>query len=98
MELMQRGVRRVVFYGAGEVMELAALAAGSLGLSVAAVVDDDTGKQGTVRYGLSVLDPAASGTYHGQLRQVRPGEDGGAITIVISDRIDICGQLRARMF
>lgn len=58
-ELRGKGVRRVLFYGAGEVMELAAEAAAELGLEVDAALDDDESKHGTERYGLPVRPPTA---------------------------------------
>lgn len=60
-ELMATGARRVVFYGAGEVMELATTVARSLGLEVEAALDDDYEKQGIVLDGVLVHAPAAMG-------------------------------------
>jgi DNA-binding MarR family transcriptional regulator len=61
-ELMATGARRVVFYGAGEVMELATTAARSLGLVVEAALDDDVQKHGTLRDGVIVHPPSAIGS------------------------------------
>jgi DNA-binding MarR family transcriptional regulator len=58
-ELKAKGVSRLVFYGAGVVMEVARPLAEALGLEVAGVIDDDPAKQGTVKSGLRVLEPAA---------------------------------------
>lgn len=46
VELRRTGVQRVVFYGAGEVMEVAYPLAQEIGLEVVGAVDDDPGKQG----------------------------------------------------
>src|SRR5207245_3223644 len=45
-DLRTRGVQRVVFYGAGEVMEAPHRLACQVGLPVAGVVDDDPSKHG----------------------------------------------------
>ncbi|GIW53562.1 MAG: hypothetical protein KatS3mg081_2917 [Gemmatimonadales bacterium] len=58
-ELKAKGVDRVVFYGAGVVMEVARPIAEAVGLAVTGVVDDDPGKQGEERDGLRVLAPGA---------------------------------------
>lgn len=59
-ELSDRGVGRVVLYGAGETGEvmLDALAGFDL-VKVAAVVDDDPAKQGTRLHGVCVASPRA---------------------------------------
>jgi DNA-binding MarR family transcriptional regulator len=51
------GVKRVVFYGAGEVMEVAYPLAAHVGLEVVGVVDDDPGKQGLGRVPVSIGAP-----------------------------------------
>jgi DNA-binding MarR family transcriptional regulator len=48
-ELRSDGAETVVFYGAGEVMEVAYMLAQRLGLSVVGVVDDDPAKHSTER-------------------------------------------------
>ena len=58
-ELNKRGVKRVVFYGAGEVMEATYPVAREVGLDVIGVVDDDTTKQGLRKGGLVVGPPRA---------------------------------------
>ena len=58
-ELKDRGLRRVVFYGAGEVMEASYRVAYGLGLQVVGVVDDDVTKQGLRKGGLVVEPPGA---------------------------------------
>lgn len=45
-ELKRRGVTRVVFYGAGEVMEATCRVSQAVGLQVVGVVDDDATKHG----------------------------------------------------
>jgi len=57
-ELQRHGVRRVVFYGAGDVMEATHRLATALGLKVVGVVDDDVAKRGLTRAGLVVQEPA----------------------------------------
>jgi len=52
------GVTRMVFYGAGDILEVALPLAVKLGLEVLAVVDDDPAKQGTERMGLAVRCPS----------------------------------------
>ena len=56
-ELRAKGVERVVFYGAGVVMEVTRPIAESVGLTVTGVVDDDPVKQGREKDGLEVLAP-----------------------------------------
>ena len=56
-ELRAKGVERVVFYGAGVVMEVTRPIAESVGLTVTGVVDDDPAKQGREKDGLEVLAP-----------------------------------------
>ena len=58
-ELKSRGVERVVFYGAGDVMEATYRVASAVGLQVVGVVDDDLTKQGTRNTGLVVAPPSA---------------------------------------
>jgi len=50
-EMEARGVRRVVLYGTGEVMEVTYPLAEELGLDVVGLVDDDTAKHGTRKRG-----------------------------------------------
>lgn len=57
-ELRNLGAEKVVFYGAGEVMEVAYLLAQRLGLRVVGVVDDDPSKHSTERR--IVVGPPAS--------------------------------------
>lgn len=57
--LAQTGVRRVVFYGAGELMEVAGRVGRMLGLEVAGVVDDDVAKHGLIIDGHAVAPPDA---------------------------------------
>ncbi len=59
LELRSRGVERVVFYGAGDVMEATYRVASGVGLQVVGVVDDDPTKQGTRKGGLVVEPPSA---------------------------------------
>jgi len=58
-DLKDRGVKRVVFYGAGEVMEATYRVASGVGLDVIGVVDDDATKQGLRKAGLLVEPPRA---------------------------------------
>jgi DNA-binding MarR family transcriptional regulator len=57
-ELRRDSAERVVFYGAGEVMEVAYLLAQRLGLSVVGVVDDDPARYSTERR-IEVGSPAS---------------------------------------
>jgi DNA-binding Lrp family transcriptional regulator len=59
LELRSRGVERVVFYGAGDVMEATYRVASGVGLRVVGVVDDDPTKQGQQKGGLTVEPPSA---------------------------------------
>jgi DNA-binding MarR family transcriptional regulator len=56
-EIRAEGVERMAFYGAGEILDVALPLAEGVGLEVLAVVDDDPGKQGTERAGVSVRSP-----------------------------------------
>ena len=59
-ELIRRDVTRVVFYGAGEIMEATYRLAKVVGLQVVGVVDDDAAKHGSlIEDGLVVKPPAA---------------------------------------
>jgi len=58
-DLRSRGVERVVFYGAGDVMEATYRVASGVGLHVVGVVDDDLTKQGQQKHGLTVKAPSA---------------------------------------
>lgn len=55
--LGDQGVGRVVFYGAGEIMEVTLPMAEALGLEVVGVVDDDSTKHGAERAGRVVRAP-----------------------------------------
>jgi DNA-binding MarR family transcriptional regulator len=59
LELKTRGAERVVFYGAGDVMEATYRVASGVGLLVVGVVDDDPTKQGARKSGLVVEPPSA---------------------------------------
>ncbi len=65
-ELKRRGVTRVVFYGAGEVMEAAHRLTKAAGLEVLGVVDDDVSKHGLMKDGFVVRPPSA-------INQLEPG-------------------------
>jgi DNA-binding Lrp family transcriptional regulator len=52
--LVRRGVRNVVFYGAGEIMDIALKSAPGLGLCVVGAIDDDVDKQGLQRAGVRI--------------------------------------------
>jgi FlaA1/EpsC-like NDP-sugar epimerase len=58
-EFKDRGVHRVVLYGAGEVTEATCRVASEVGLDVIGVVDDDAAKQGSRTAGLVVEPPLA---------------------------------------
>ena len=57
--LRRRGIRRVVCYGAGEILDVALTSARAVGLEVAGAVDDDVRKQGTRRDDVRILAPSA---------------------------------------
>lgn len=61
-ELKRKGVERVVFYGAGDVMEIAYPVAHTMGLTVIGVVDDDPGKHGSLKDRLVVQPPGMINT------------------------------------
>jgi len=54
-----RGMRRVVFYGAGEVMDATCRVAREVGLEVIGAVDDDPTKQKVQRSGIVIGSPQA---------------------------------------
>jgi FlaA1/EpsC-like NDP-sugar epimerase len=58
-EIQRSGVRRVAFYGAGEVLEVAIALAEAAELDVAGIVDDDPHKQGQKRDGIPVCPPSS---------------------------------------
>lgn len=77
--LSRSGVRRVVFYGAGNACEVAAIAAEGTGMAVVGIVDDDPAKHGMLLHGVRVAPPDA-------IRTLRP--DAVIVTsIVFRDRI-----------
>ena len=55
--LSKEGVRRVVYYGAGEVMEVAYITLHETPLELVGIVDDDTAKQGKRMFGLVIQAP-----------------------------------------
>ena len=61
--LKSRGVHRVVFYGAGEIMEVTQKCAGELGFEVLAAVDDDSEKHRALANGLPILPPSELWTF-----------------------------------
>lgn len=56
-EIRDLGIRRVVFYGAGDIMDVTFPLAESLGFKVLGVVDDDLEKHGMRRHGWVVGPP-----------------------------------------
>jgi DNA-binding Lrp family transcriptional regulator len=58
-ELKVTGAQCVVFYGAGEIMEVAHKCAATVGLQVVGAIDDDTAKHGAARNGLKIHAPSA---------------------------------------
>lgn len=60
-EIRGEGIRRLVLYGAGDVMEVTLPLAEELGLDVVGIVDDDPEKQGEERDGQRVRAPEAIG-------------------------------------
>ena len=58
-KLKKKGIRRLVFYGSGEVMELTLPLAEAQGFEMVGVVDDDPAKHGISRWGLAVGPPDA---------------------------------------
>ena len=58
-ELKARGVERVVFYGAGDIMEATYRVAKGVGLQLVGVVDDERSKQGLRKGGFVVEPPNA---------------------------------------
>ena len=59
--LREAGARRLIFYGAGRVMEVTLPLARGLELEVVGIVDDDPDKEGMIRGGLEVKGPEAVG-------------------------------------
>src|SRR6266568_3626279 len=64
-ELKNRGLNRVVFFGAGDVMDATCRVALEVGLEVIGVVDDDPAKQKMDRAGIAVESPQS-------INQLRP--------------------------
>lgn len=59
IKLKENGVRRIVCYGTGDVMEIAQRCAASVGLQVIGAVDEDREKQVSLPNGLLVHAPSA---------------------------------------
>lgn len=55
--LEDKGVKKVVYYGAGEVMEVAFITLHETSLELVAIVDDDGDKHGSKRFGFEIRDP-----------------------------------------
>jgi FlaA1/EpsC-like NDP-sugar epimerase len=53
------GHSRIVFYGAGEIMEVAFIILNETNFKLLGIVDDDSSKQGIKRFGFEVLGPQA---------------------------------------
>jgi DNA-binding Lrp family transcriptional regulator len=58
--LKKKGVERLVFFGAGQILDFAELWAESAGFQVVGVVDEDESKQGSIRGRRMVQAPAAA--------------------------------------
>jgi DNA-binding MarR family transcriptional regulator len=88
-KLRSEGVRRVVFYGAGDIMDVALPLAQDVGLRVEGVIDDDPCKHGGMRGVLTVWSPekltevapdAVVITSFRHADRIRQRLDGGAST------------------
>jgi FlaA1/EpsC-like NDP-sugar epimerase len=55
--LVVSGVKRVVFYGAGEAMEIAYITMQEIPLDLIGIVDDDPAKQGRRLFGFTIQSP-----------------------------------------
>ena len=58
-ELKRRGAKRLVFYGAGDIMEVTCRLTSAVGFEVVGVVDDEVAKHGKTKDGLVVQTPGA---------------------------------------
>jgi len=56
--IRKEGIRRVVFYGAGETAEIAYTASEEIGFDVLAIVDSDVNRQGANFIGKTILPPS----------------------------------------
>jgi len=64
-DLRDEGAQRLIFYGAGRIMEVTLPLARGLDLEVVGIVDDDEAKQGRRRGGLQVRSPNEIGEMGG---------------------------------
>lgn len=55
--LSQRGIHKIVYYGAGEVMEVAYITLQQTSLELIGIVDDDANKQGKKMFGFVIENP-----------------------------------------
>ena len=55
--ISKQGVRRVVFYGAGDVMEVAFVISHEANLELIGIIDDDKGKQGSKKFNFIIGGP-----------------------------------------
>jgi len=55
--ILKSGVKRMVFYGAGEVMEVAYICLDETNLELIGIVDDSKDKQGKKIFGLAIQEP-----------------------------------------
>ncbi len=55
--ISRQGVKRAVFYGAGDVMEVAFVISHEAGIEVLGIIDDDKEKQGTKKFNFTIGGP-----------------------------------------
>ncbi|MFA5339659.1 MAG: winged helix-turn-helix transcriptional regulator [Candidatus Omnitrophota bacterium] len=59
--ISKQGVKRVVFYGAGDVMEVAFVISNEANIELLGIVDDDKAKQGTKKFNFIIGGPETIG-------------------------------------
>ena len=57
--ISKQGVKRAVFYGAGDVMEVAFVISHEANIELLGIIDDDKAKQGTKKFNFTIGGPAA---------------------------------------
>lgn len=63
-EMEKKGVKRMVFYGVGDEMEVAYVTLQGVNLDLVGIVDDHEGKQGMKLFGYRVQKPEAIPSMH----------------------------------
>ncbi len=62
--ISKAGIKKVLFYGAGEVMEVALICLNETGIELVGIIDDSKDKQGKRIFGYAIQDPSFIKSLH----------------------------------